>query len=193
MKDEDGIATSVFFVVLAIVALCVIAFDCGRAHAQTDNARAFGDRAWIADKVKAHYKAVTLGDSNLEHIPLAYREYFIRDTLQWTGCLVSHEAVTDWTPQDILARCDDPKVEREWWGYFFEAARDSFPPEYGGQTALAILPVQAMLNTCQLMIRKVTREDARRGVVFKKHAVPSLKRQWAKIQQAQKQLVRGAD
>ena len=193
MKDLLYIIPRALFWMVAGYLVLSFAFQCG-AYADSVHEKAFGDRAWIADLLKEEYlSASAAAGPNLGSIPLAYREYFLRSEIAWTGCLVTYHVTTGMTPREIQSFCADPKTAKQWLIYLNRAMvrTKRFPPEYGGQTALAFMNVQAVHVVMRHIIRSATADDAKRGLLFERYAAPELVRQLDKLEAAQRQLTKG--
>lgn len=166
-----------FFAAITLAQHCTAKADSGQYQYSEKHVKAYGDRAWIADRLQKHYlSAVDAAGPELDRVPLAYREFFIRDVIAWTACLLTMHWTTDRHPDVILKHCANDEVEKRWRINLNRALVRSgyFQPEPGRPNDLAIMPMRRVNVVLRYMIRKTTREDAKRGMIFDNYAVPKL-------------------
>jgi len=165
-------------IILCALILCVCAANTARAESvRQKHARAFGDRAWIADMLYEDFqvKRRAAGD-NYEHVPVAYREQAIRMELAMTGCLLARHVESaergKRRQRAILERCGGTKYQ--WYAALNMAlmASGQFPHAFAGQTPLALIPIKTVQRVLRTAIRHAN--ETNYAHIFTRLIVPLL-------------------
>ena len=163
---------------LALIILVTLTASMASADSvRAKHARAFGDRAWIADELYENYqvKRRDAGD-NYELVPVAYREQAIRMELTMVGCMLARHVESQERgkvrERAIKDRCYGTKYE--WYVALNAALRASgeFPPDFAGQTRLALIPMKTVQHVLRMAIKHAN--ETNYAHIFTRLIVPLL-------------------